>query len=193
MREALDDDVLLLWFLPGEDRSYLWAVTRDRWSLLRLAPGRTLERAARRLRELAGARPGSGGRDSCRQAAAELSRLLLAPVARRMWRTKLVIAAAGALQTVPFGTPPDPVTGRPLIESRQISLTPSVSTLLAVRRLRVRAQKSEGVAIFADPVYSADDPRLKPIEQPTALWFDAVNWLALIHTPYAARMLALSA
>jgi CHAT domain-containing protein len=76
----------------------------------------------------------------------------------------------GALTLLPFATLPAPDPGRPweapgpweplLVKAEVVSI-PSATTLAAQRLLlRDRATAPRLAAVFADPVFSADDPRL---------------------------------
>jgi len=63
----------------------------------------------------------------------------------------------GALQYIPFASLP--LGNAPLIESVEVTTLPSASALLYLgSRPRVPIQS---VAVFADPVFSADDPRVR--------------------------------
>jgi tetratricopeptide (TPR) repeat protein len=123
-----------------------------------------------------------------RQSASELSRLLLGSVAERLGNKRLLIVPDGALQYVPFDALPIPPTAGlygeragadaagdaglrpPIIVEHEISNLPSASTLLAIRHEQGSAQPANGiVAVLADPVFEADDPRLKPAATQTAM------------------------
>ena len=110
----------------------------------------------------------------------ELSRLLLVPVAQKLGRKRLVIVAPGALQLIPFaalsapaplknsaadGVLKDrikPVLAGPLLAEHEIVTLPSATTLSLLRREHhSHNMPTKGVAVFADPVYSASDGRVK--------------------------------
>lgn len=116
-------------------------------------------------------------------AAEQLSRLLLAPVADRLTGQRLIVVADGALQYIPFGllpipkaesdagTNPQSLAGKririlpvpvPLIVEHEIITLPSLSTLAVQRReLTQRRPAPKTLAVFADPVFSANDSRAK--------------------------------
>jgi CHAT domain-containing protein len=88
-----------------------------------------------------------------------LAGMLLAPAREFLHAKRIAVVADGALQFVPFAILS--LDGRRLIQRAEVVHLPSVSTLALLRQElsgRPRAQKS--VAIFADPVLSADDPRV---------------------------------
>ena len=124
-QHALDSDTLLIEYVLGDDRSYLWAVTADSMAGFEL-PGRAeIETAARRVYELLTAPNRIIGGETARQkqkrlaqaeadyndAAARLSRLVLGPVASLLEAKRLLIVADGALQFIPFSALPQPVAG----------------------------------------------------------------------------------
>ena len=138
-QRLLDDDTLLLKYSLGEERSYLWAVTRDSLASYELP----------KLAEI--------------EAAASLSKILLAPVADRLGSRRLMIVADGVLHYIPFAALPSPDTRRPLIVRHEMVSLPSASVLAEMRRdLTGRKAAAKAVAVFADPVFNTDDPRLKP-------------------------------
>ncbi|HVF67063.1 MAG TPA: CHAT domain-containing protein [Pyrinomonadaceae bacterium] len=197
LRELLDADTLLLEYSLGEERSYLWAVTRERVEGYTL-PGRAqLRRAAEALRESVATygsrKPGEGGRqylerlrESPRQyarAASELGRLLLGPVAGRLGAKRLVIVADGALQFIPFEAlfAPSPAgdasarkttnegaDAQPLGMTNEVVYLPSASTLALLRSSPRPRAGAKNVAVFADPVFNADDDRVAAADRRAA-------------------------
>ncbi|MEW5975599.1 MAG: CHAT domain-containing protein [Acidobacteriota bacterium] len=112
------------------------------------------------------------------EAATALSRILVGPVVTLLADKRLVIVAEGILQYVPFGALPVPESSRPAVSGRhsekggglspvlivehEIVNLPSVSVLAVLRdELKQKAPAPEAVAILADPVFRADDPRIK--------------------------------
>ncbi len=188
-RRSLDDQTLLLEYALGDERSYLWAVTKTSVTSYEL-PGRVpLEAAARRLYELLTARqPVTGetaGERQARVAQAEaeylrqadaLSDMILSPVAEKLAGKRLLVVADGALQYVPFGALTSrnveaPVVSgqirsedfsrQPIISRHEVVNLPSAATLLALQTGTDTRQPADlSVAIFADPVFERDDPRV---------------------------------
>jgi CHAT domain-containing protein/Tfp pilus assembly protein PilF len=160
-RNYLDAGTLLLEYAPGDARSFVWAVTRTTFHAFELPKRSVLETLAR------GAYQGVTAVDEASAGSAgpalqELSRTLLGPVASLLGTKKLVIVAAGALQYVPFVALPSPASPEePLVAGHEIVNLPSASTIAFIRRERAMgARASKVLAIFADPVFSADDPRV---------------------------------
>lgn len=83
---------------------------------------------------------------------------------------RLVVVPDGALAIVPFAALPVPEAGKtwkspgallPLLERLEVVSIPSATTLAVQRqRLAGRAPALKWAAVFADPVFTADDPRL---------------------------------
>lgn len=181
---VLDEDTLLLEYALGGERSYLWAVGREK-TTSHVLPGRgRIESVARRVYKLLTARepvPGETAKqrrmreeradaEYCSRAA-ELSTMLLGPVARRLGKKRLVVVSEGALLYVPFAAlpAPDATAGpdgaEPLGVRHEIVRLPSASTLAVLRKETAdRKPPRKTVAVLADPVFTADDPRLGPGE-----------------------------
>lgn len=182
-QQVLEDDTLLLEYAMGDQRSYLWAVTKDEMTAYELPGRKEIEDAARSVYELLTARrrqPGEAAaqyservaradEEYWRQASA-LSNLLLEPVADRLGAKRLLLVLDGALQYIPFGALPAPTRGAavgadaavPLIALQEIINLPSASIQAGLRQERARREDVPGtVAVFADPVFEEDDPRLR--------------------------------
>jgi CHAT domain-containing protein/tetratricopeptide (TPR) repeat protein len=178
-REVLDDDTVLLEYSLGEKNSYLWAVSKTKYTSHVLPPGAEIETQARGLYELLTARqpsPGESTRDyrlrvkdadsRYWEQAARLSEILLGPVAEEIESKRLVVVSEGALLYLPFCALPVPRrTGGggvvPLVAEHEVTWLPSAS-LLAVSRKEAAGREAapKMLALFADPVFENDDPRL---------------------------------
>ena len=120
-QQLLGEDVLLLEYALGDQRSYLWAVTHNSVTAYELPKREQVERTARQLYTLLTARSRRRRGDTPQQwqarvAAAEaqlpdtarqLSRMILAPAAAQLGQKRLLIVADGALQYVPFAMLPE--------------------------------------------------------------------------------------
>jgi CHAT domain-containing protein/Tfp pilus assembly protein PilF len=187
-QQLLDQDTLLLEYSLGEERSHVFAVTPDSLQAFDL-PGRAaIERASRRVYALL-TTPDHGVRgetsvqrkqrqrqneDAFPQAAAELSRMVLGPVAKQLAGKRLLIVADGALQYIPFAVLADPEGALhtapasagaksyiPLIVNHEIVNLPSASVLAVLRQQeRNRSTAPKSVAVLADPVFNRQDPRV---------------------------------
>lgn len=120
------------------------------------------------------------------QAADTLQQMLLGQVASQLGTKRLLIVAPEALQYLPFGTLPVPEAFRvssfesreqsaksrplkletqnqkPLIVDHEIISLPSVSVMMLLRQeSQHRQPAAKAVAVLADPVFDANDPRVK--------------------------------
>jgi CHAT domain-containing protein/Tfp pilus assembly protein PilF len=159
----LDGGTVFLEFSLGEERSFLWAVDRGSVTGFELPPRARIEALAREVySRLSVLSPGNEARD---EAALALSRMLLGPVAGRLAGKRLIVAADGALQYVPFAMLPDPgASGEkvsvPLLVGHELVNVPSASAVALERRLGRRAPAQDAVAVLADPVFDPEDPRV---------------------------------
>jgi CHAT domain-containing protein len=175
VQRLLDPDSLLLEFALGEEHSYLWAITPDQVTSHQLPKRAAIETAARTLHRLLEAdKPHQ-------QQAATLSRMLLSPVAAQLPNRRLLIVADGALQLIPFAILPQPQAvsraSQPLLTSHEITHLPSASVLGVLRQAPTSRQPAlQTVAIFADPVFSREDARVKPrLDLPPEMFSETVR------------------
>ncbi len=182
IQDLLDDQTLLLEYELGNERSYLWAVTRSGLQSYELPNRAAIEKAAVEVYKLL-TTPRLDGQtnqqleNSYWQKASLLSRMILGKVAPQLADKRLLIVADGVLQYIPFQALPDPQVVKssdpqPLMDRHEIVNLPSASTLAALRRETAqRARAPKTIAIFADPVFQRDDLRLhgKSETQPAPL------------------------
>jgi CHAT domain-containing protein/Tfp pilus assembly protein PilF len=176
-KDMLDSDTLLLEYSLGEERSYLWAVSKTGIASYQLAKRSEIEEAARRFYEqLTASRVRASGKPqnrglrleqaeaSYKGAADHLSKLVLPLTSQQLKNRRLVIVADGALQYVPFAALPSPSfkSNRPLIIDHEIVNLPSASTLAVLRRESAgRQNAAKSIAVLADPVFDREDERIK--------------------------------
>jgi CHAT domain-containing protein/tetratricopeptide (TPR) repeat protein len=159
--QLLDPDTLLLEYSLGEERSFLWSVSSNSFHTYELPARAKLEAAAREAygQMTTSHVPGDGMQGPT----LALSRMLLGPMASDLAKKRLVVVAEGALQYIPFAALPSPAnSGVPLISDHEIVSLPSASTLALLRRESEGRTPAPKLAIvFADPVFSRDDPRVE--------------------------------
>jgi tetratricopeptide (TPR) repeat protein len=176
-RQVLDPETILLEYALGDERSYLWAVSAHDHTSYELPPRAVIEEAATRVYERLTRRHPTGGsaterRERALRAEAEywrdaaaLAGMVIAPVADRIAGKRILVVADGLLQYVPFAALPAPGDrGRPvpLLAEHEIVSLPSASVLAVLRRETAdRPRPPREVAVLADPVFEADDPRLR--------------------------------
>ncbi len=176
-KQLLAGDTVLLEYALGERRSFLWAVSNSSYAIYLLPPQPEIEALSQRVYERLTARLQASGnaRDRRRQIeqaddeywqeAGRLSAVLLGPVANTIKGKRILIVADGALQHLPFAALPAPGGSGariPMLMDHEIVGLPSASVLGALRdETRHREPAAGGVAVIADPVFEADDPRLR--------------------------------
>jgi CHAT domain-containing protein/Flp pilus assembly protein TadD len=185
-QQVLDPDTLLLEYSLGDDASHLFLVSQTSITWRQLPKRTEIEEAARRVRELLTApQPQPGDTEAKYQArvkearedywtrAAELSRMLLGPIASHLGSKRLAIVADGALQYIPFSALPAPspvndggrnsgAEPQPLFVEHEIVNLPSASTLATLRRETAGRKPAEkSLAVLADPVFTDDDTRVR--------------------------------
>jgi len=165
----------------GEERSFLWAVTKDSLSSFELPARKVLEDAARESYALITNRQSinpqiddnyqtkiESAERLLNQKVANLSQVLLGPVANQLGNKRLIVVTEGALQYLPFDALPLPQQPagvgltKMLLETNEVVVEPSISTLIAIRNSR-KGETLPGklVAIIADPVFSNNDDRVQ--------------------------------
>ncbi len=175
----------------GDERSYLWAVTRTEISSYELPPRAQIEDAAQKFRNLLTAHQPIAGEsfdqrqarikeadDHIWQAAASFSQMILGPVSSELGTKRLLVVPDGVLQYIPFqaltepqktrsaaapaNTPADSGEPIPLLVGHEIVNEPSASALaLVLSDTSQRQPAPNSIAIFANPVFDVDDPRVK--------------------------------
>jgi CHAT domain-containing protein/Flp pilus assembly protein TadD len=172
---VLDDNTLLLEYSLGEKRSYLWAVTKTSITSYELPKRADIEKAAQQFYEQTGKQkaPSSRGlgatpREDSFEVTAQLSQMLLSPVAAQLGQKRLLIVSDGVLQYLPFAALPTPdslgkdKTPVPLIVQHEIVNSPSASTVAVIRQdTNGRKVAPKKVAVIADPVFDAKDERVR--------------------------------
>ena len=189
-RRVLDDETALLEYSLGEQSSYLWVITRQNAALFKLPAGSTMDQLAMDLRAqlipprlqrrnvgvdvqatdqqrglgLGTAAPATYTAAFSRASHA-LYKVALAPAASMIGNRRLVIVADGALNFVPFEAlvttdrSGDYSSLDYLVKTNKVSYAPSASVTAAVRDQKRAVGRN--ILLVADPVFSANDPRLQ--------------------------------
>jgi CHAT domain-containing protein/tetratricopeptide (TPR) repeat protein len=167
LQRKLDDDSVLIEYWLGAKRSFVWTVTSHGVSSHVLPAGAVIESEARAYFTRLKTRPLGGGAGSAADmeqdtAGRTLSRYLLGSLTAELGHRRLIVVRYGALEYIPFAALPvgdeHAVNDRWLIQSHEIIGLPAASILGALRKPPQAPRKT--IAIFADPVFSRDDPRV---------------------------------
>lgn len=191
----LDPNTVLLEYAVGADNSYAFLVSPSSLKTFELPKREEIEKASRLVYDLITASDRVVPNETLEQrnkrlaqadsdypaAALALSQMLLGPFATDLKSKRLLLVAEGVLQYVPFAALPDPsnqkATGpeqSPLIATHEIINLPSASVLGVLRDERKgRSGATKLVAVFADPVFGPQDPRIgsvgeKRVDNPIA-------------------------
>jgi CHAT domain-containing protein len=174
---ALDENSLLLEFSLGASESYLWLVGKNDFAYFVLPPRREIEQKVESLRALLASRGMLAGESvedyQTRMARADdlyhnearlLSRDLFGPIAERIEGRRLIVVPDGKLHYFPISALPLPHadSDEPLLLKNETVYEPSAQTLLMLDQInRQTAESQQDLLIFADPVFTADDARLR--------------------------------
>lgn len=187
--QILDDNTILLEYFLGAKKSFLFLVTRGSLEIFELPPQPVIEKKARSFIENLRARASENLRESqperetriqfadrnWRKEAANLSEMLLAPVAAKLQNKRLLVVNSGILQYVSFASLFNPAAkNQYLVETNEILHLPSASTLAILRNVRKNRQNKpkNTAAVLADPVFEIDDARVKTLAKKPAIKTD---------------------
>jgi CHAT domain-containing protein len=157
----LDDDTLLLEYLIGARKTFLFAISRQSLTTYDLGSSGEIYEAALAFRRSLSV---DGSADTSAAAARELSRRVLGPVAHELGGKRLAIVADSILNTIPFTalTDPNSTSGEPLVVRHEVTMLPSATAAVFQReRLNGRRPAAKSVAVLADPIFSRNDSRVR--------------------------------
>lgn len=176
LQGSLGAGTAALEYWTNEDASYLWVVTADSFHAYKLAGAARLSPLARELthditapfstefsspEKYAAALSGSASQFN--QAAQQLGRWLLPAAAIPRLVHTLLVVGDGLVLSVPMGALRVASTNGEAARSLQdrycIVQEPSITVLLALLQRQQHSRSTE-IAVIADPVFNADDPRL---------------------------------
>ena len=169
-RELLDPHTAVVAYHLGRSDSYAWIVNRHSITVHRLPPAATIDKLAREYHDLLSrdidamsAQERAAVVQQMRTAGRRMFEAVWKPVANGVAGKRVLIIADGALQYVPFAALPTD-SGPPLIARHEIVYLPSASVLEAIRR-STRPPAMRAALVVADPVFTADDPRVSGIDR----------------------------
>lgn len=169
----LDENTLLLEFSLGAETSYLWLVGKSELTVYALPPRADLETKIRRLLALLTEREKradenleqfqariASAESEYNQKAGELSHALLGQIEEKIRGKRLLVVPDGILNYFPLAALPLPASGEKLIAANEIVYQPSAATLEFLESAQRTAAPQKNVLVFADGVFSANDPRI---------------------------------
>lgn len=185
IQASLDPDSVLLEYFVGTENSFLFLITDKDLSIFQIPKQQIVDDLARRALGAVKARGTEVKIETLRQRNERIARadrdaitylnrlgdVLLKPVAARLEKKRLLIVSSGILQYLPFGALMNPASGaggsrKHLIETNEVVSLPSASIIPLLRRKPAETSPSRNlIAVFADPVFSNDDPRVSSNEE----------------------------
>lgn len=154
IRELLDDSTVLLEYKLGDERSFVWTVTKDKVSVNVLPSRDKIEQVARAY-YAAVSSPNKAVQSTAAQHQTTLDNMLLGPVSASIGKDRLAIIADGVLQFLPF-------SAMPRAASNEIVSLPSAGVLAELREdAKPRTAVDSNAIVFADPVFESADSRLR--------------------------------
>ena len=178
---GLDENTVLLEYFLGENKSYLWLVSKGKpLQTFELPPREVIEAKAREFYTLLTEPSGRVRPRTTTDVGQQLSTMILGPIADQLDGQRLLVVGDGLLQYIPFGVLPNPTPYnlpletdlegeftpylKPLILEHEIVTLPSASSLVAIREDRQNHSKpTKELAIIADPVFNHEDDRVKEV------------------------------
>ena len=152
-----DDQTVLLEFSLGEQKSYLWAVTRSGITSYELPNEEQINKVAGRVHKLLSTTPLNDNDTELSSAVQDLARIILWPAAEHLNNHRLIVVPDGVLNYIPFQILPSPSSDGPLVADKEIINAPSASTLGELQQEAVERQPATNVlAAFGDPVFAGD-------------------------------------
>ncbi|MCD9184843.1 MAG: CHAT domain-containing protein [Pyrinomonadaceae bacterium] len=156
IKELLDDETVLLEYKLGETRSFLWFVTKDSVKFFQLPARKEIEKTAREFYDSIISRDRKNEAKTA-ELSKKLNEILIFPVAGNIKNKRLAIVTDGLLQFIPFSA---------LTENNEVVVLPSANVLTELRENSKQGiAPKKTLAIFADPIFEANDTRFSQISK----------------------------
>jgi CHAT domain-containing protein len=162
----LDARTAMVAYHLGKHRSYAWVIDRESITVQPLPAMDVIDTVARRYhealsREVDALAAPERAKAAAQAAAAgrQLAAMVWKPVEARVAGRRLLIVADRALHYVPFAALPTS-SGAPVLAAHELVYLPSASVLASLRADSRPVSLSAATAVFADPVFSKNDPRM---------------------------------
>ncbi len=158
--QVLDDDTVLLQYALGEEKSYVFVVTKETFTSHELKSNKKIQEATTEL--LGKLKNKTRLQSSIKESASELTDLILKPVASQLDKKRILVVADGSLNYIPFNILISPQDNkRFLLQDYEVINSPSSSSLALIREQnKNKPLATKKLAIFADPVFKKSDERV---------------------------------
>lgn len=153
-----NDETVLLEYSIGPHYSYAWAVTRNGIVSYELPSEDVITDAAQKVYSLISVAPDSNTDAKLRRASDELSRLILAPLAKSLDKRRIILVADDVLNYIPFQIlPSKPGNSELLIDTHEIVNAPSATILGELRdETQNRKPALKKLVAFGNPVFTSN-------------------------------------
>lgn len=151
-----DNDTVLLEYLLGSEKSFVWVVTRTRIASRELPSREEISNKVQSLYNLLKEPAKPETKDKLDQTARELGQMILSPVAAELNKKQIIVAADDALNYIPFQIlPAAPDNPEPLVAQHDIINVPSASILGELRKEAAhRRVHAKVLAVFGNPIFA---------------------------------------
>ncbi len=151
-----DDQTVLLEYSLGSEKSYLWVITRGGFTSYELPAQARVTEAVEGVYELLKTKPGANNASDLERVVQDLSEMILTPAGEELDRRRVIVAADGALNYIPFQVLPlGGANDETLIDKHEIINAPSASILGELQQEAARRKPATRVlAAFGDPVFA---------------------------------------
>lgn len=161
LQSLLGDDSVLLSFELADPRSFVFRVGRSSLQVFELPARSRLEAQARLTYEALERSHLQGSSGQARLLATALSEVLLSQALAGPEADRLILVGDGWLYSLPWAALPRPGSDRLLVDDFEIVTLPSAGMLRPLRdRVDRRSLAPRTLAAVADPVFTAQDPRV---------------------------------
>jgi CHAT domain-containing protein len=165
-----DNDTVLLEYLLGSEKSYVWVVTRTSITSHELPSREAISNTVQSLYNLLKEPAQPETKSKLDQTVQELAQMILSPVAAELNKKQIIVAADDALNYIPFQLlPAGPGNPEPLVVQHDIINVPSASILGELRREAARrGVRAKALAVFGNPIFAAPNARPDNSQQLTS-------------------------
>ena len=162
-----DEDTVLLEYLLGSERSYVWVVTRSGITSHELPSREVISNKVQSLYNLLKEPAKPETENQLDQTARELAQMILLPAAADLNKKQIIVAADDALNYIPFQILP--VNSEPLVVQHEVINVPSASILGELRKeAGRRGVRTKALAVFGNPIFAAPNAQPDNTKQLTA-------------------------
>ena len=158
-REVIsDDETVLLEYLLGPEKSWVWAVTHNSITSYDLPPQAEITDAVKKVYELLKEKPKPETKAVLDQATQKLSQMILSPLSDQLSKRRIIVAADGALNYIPFQILPVAANAEPSVAQHEIINTPSASIQgELLREAADRGVRRKVLAAFGNPKFAEQE------------------------------------